>query len=1246
MICPHCQHQNRPTANFCMNCGERIGMDCLVCGTKLPIGANYCDSCGAPLKNNEALSPVGRPPAGSEVIAPQDGSSTAGRADSVLSRYIPKELASKLKASQTEGRMAGERRVVTMLFCDVIGSTTAAEQLDPEDWSAVINMAFEHMIKPVYRYEGTVARLMGDAILAFFGAPIAHEDDPNRAVLAGLDILSGIQTMRSGVHDRYGIDINVRVGINTGLVVVGAVGSDLRMEYTALGDAINVAARMEETAQPGTVLVSHNTYRLVRDDFTFEEAGKQQVKGRQEPVVAYQVLGRSKTSQPDSRLSGMHASLVGRQLELASFNKVLEGVAQGIGHIICLISEAGLGKSRLIAEVFSDWQAQNSAAVFHQISCRSYESGQPYRLIRLLFQRLMEIEPDDPEESKTRKIQACLEKYGSEKSPGAFSAFSTLLGLETVEGGTLLTGEAFKRELYAAVEGMILDMFKNQPGALAFEDIHWSDQPSVELLEHILPLADRIPLVLVFSFRPDQKAASWSLRKVADDLHRRRYTEIYLQPFSPKESGLLIDSLLDNPDMPESMCDLIIERAGGNPFFIEEILRTFMDNGTLVQEISSNGSGRTVWRSTGSAEEMAVPENLLSLFNARVDRLEEGLRQTFQLASVIGRTFPEPLLAGLVDDRLVETGELQRQLEALIRLDLINETASQPDLEYAFRNPMIQEATYKSILKTRRREIHLRIAETLESLYPERKVELASQLGFHFSRAGEQKRACEYYSLAGDNAFRLFANSLALNFYREALAAARLIPDFQLEDLKHLYSRLGRTLELESRFQEAAGVYQEQLKLAREMDEASLELAALIALGTVYSRPSEIVDPVKAEGLSKEALKLAEKLGDKSAQAHILWNLMNIYRIDMRNQEAVELAERGLELARESGDREIEAYIYNDLPYAYAGTYEIEKANNAANQAVKIWRELNNQPMLVDSLSALSFAHLYFGRYDQAIAAADEAQHISREIENPWGIGYSRFYVGYVYQDRGLIDQALRDYEITSTMGEKADFTVGQYWGKALLANLYVELNALDRARSIIENCERGSHEFSGMLALFASMVKLSRVSLLLASSQPDQARRLFTESGIDQVNQNFITWDWIQESHIRIALGCGDLAEAVKMCDREIKKLRSLSNRSRLHHIYLMKGTAHLGLGEFKLASAALDEAQTVAGELEARWILWQIYASRSQLAAALGDSTSSARFRDEASQLVRDIGALISQPELKESFLKRPDVALLLDG
>jgi class 3 adenylate cyclase len=270
---------------------------------------------------------------------------TAAPAESLghLQQYVPKELLGKLEAARANRSMAGERRVVTVLFCDVKGSTSIAEMLDPEEWAAIMNGAFKYLIEPVYRYEGTLARLMGDAILAFFGAPITHEDDPQRAVLAGLGIIEGMKEYREQIKRLHGFDLNVRVGINTGLVVVGEVGSDLRVEYTAMGDAVNLASRMEQTAEPDTVRISGNTYKPVANLFHFKPLGEIEVRGKSEPVAAYEVLGIREGAVPVRGIEGLSSPLVGRERELAALRSALEDVGAGLGRVVAVVGEAGLG---------------------------------------------------------------------------------------------------------------------------------------------------------------------------------------------------------------------------------------------------------------------------------------------------------------------------------------------------------------------------------------------------------------------------------------------------------------------------------------------------------------------------------------------------------------------------------------------------------------------------------------------------------------------------------------------------------------------------------------------------------------------------------------------------------------------------------------------------------------------------------------------------------------------------------------
>ncbi|MCP4197869.1 MAG: AAA family ATPase, partial [Proteobacteria bacterium] len=447
MICPICSKENWATARFCQECGTFILGRCPQCRHEIPATARFCIHCGIALLSQEH----NKTGAVTDDLSLHTVKSSAQAQP--LQQYMPDELAIKLDSARSNQTMVGERRVVTMLFCDVKGSTAAAEQLDPEEWTEIMNGAFEQMIRPVYQYEGTIASLMGDAILAFFGAPIAHEDDPQRAVLAGLAIAEGINPYRAEIQKRWGIDIDVRVGINTGLVVAGGVGSDMKMEYTALGDAVNVAARMEQTAEPGTVHVSEDTYKLIAPLFEFEDLGLTEVKGKKDPLPTYRVIGRKLRAGRLRGIEGLQAPLIGRQIEWKQLNEALESLAKGIGQIAILNGEAGLGKSRLISELRLEAASVDSSIEWFETTCFSYESTQPYGLFQRLARRVVGAGLNDSPEVLRAKLEEAVAETVIDLTPTyrtqIFQMFETLFGLPGQDDLPPLQGESFKGMLYS-----------------------------------------------------------------------------------------------------------------------------------------------------------------------------------------------------------------------------------------------------------------------------------------------------------------------------------------------------------------------------------------------------------------------------------------------------------------------------------------------------------------------------------------------------------------------------------------------------------------------------------------------------------------------------------------------------------------------------------------------------------------------------------------------------------------------------
>jgi class 3 adenylate cyclase len=515
-----------------------------------------------------------------------------------------------------------------VLFSDVVGSTAMAEQLDPEEWAEIMNEAFDYLTEPVQRYEGTVARLMGDAILAFFGAPTAHEDDPQRAILAALDIVQEIQPFREELRQDYGLDFNVRVGINTGSVVVGDVGSDLAGEYTAMGDAVNLASRMEQTATAGTIQIAQDTYSLVAPLFDFEPLGGIEVKGKSEPIQAYRVLGKKADPGRLRGIEGLNAPMVGRGRELDTLKSLLVGVTQGRGGVVSLIGEAGLGKSRLLDETEKEWEQLGGTPSSWIVSRGvSYDTERPYGQFHQHLRRLYDLDESDPPDVVRAKVAASPESVHDDMQPVVVRAVDALLSIYSDSDEPQLEGEALKNRLFADMTEIWKRVASDHKMVMVFDDLHWADPASAELLIHMLQIAEEVPILFVCAFRPERQSPAWKVRQAAEADYPHLYTEIALQPLTHEDSNALVDSLLTISNLPEEVYDMIVSKTDGNPFFLEEVVRTLIDSGAVVRDETGMN-----WRQATKIEDITIPDTLQALLISRFDRLEEEVRQTLQLA--------------------------------------------------------------------------------------------------------------------------------------------------------------------------------------------------------------------------------------------------------------------------------------------------------------------------------------------------------------------------------------------------------------------------------------------------------------------------------------------------------------------------------------------------------------------------------------------------------------------------------------
>ncbi len=693
--------------------------------------------------------------------------------------------------------MREERRVVTALCADLVGSTPLAEQLDPEEARLLVGEAVARMVHAVEGYGGTVKDLAGDGILALFGAPVAHEDDPERALRAALQVTAELGAYAAEVEGSFGIGgLGVRVGVNTGTVVVGPVGAGGRVEYGAVGDAVNVAARLQAAAEPGSVLTGAETARLVEGLFSLSEPKELTLKGKSEPVVAYEV----ENALFQATRPGADTRLVGREAELGKAREAVELVASGAGGILFLVGEAGIGKSRLVAELHrvAETATGERDLLWLEGRCVSYGESLPYWPFRELVRDWLQLSIDDPELRARLALRRALDRIAGERAAELYPYLGALLALNLEHEAAVrlaeLSPEALQYRTFEVVQEVLALLAAERPVVVAVEDLHWIDPTSLQLLERLLALTEDAAVLLVLTQRPDPDHPASQLREVAARALPHRSWELALGALRDDAELELLRALVGQDTLPADLERRLLEQAEGNPFFLEELVRGLADAGALVR---ANGGFRFDHETT-----VVVPATVEQVILARVDRLPERHRSTLTAASVLGRQFGLPLLQGVAP-----TGDLRDSLRELQRLDLLRESRRWPQPEYRFKHVLIQETVYRTIVGTERRQLHREAAEWLEQRRAEGGEEALGILAHHWLAAEDEQKAISYLTRAGDRARQEHALDEAIEHYRELLELLKRRGESR--EVALVLFKLALALHTSLRFAEANAAYQD-----------------------------------------------------------------------------------------------------------------------------------------------------------------------------------------------------------------------------------------------------------------------------------------------------------------------------------------------------------------------------------------------------------------------------------------------------
>lgn len=1047
-------------------------------------------------------------------------------------------------------KIEGERKLVTVLFTDIVGSTALAEKLDPEEWGEIVSGAHEQVSAAVYRYGGTIAQLLGDGVMAFFGAPITHEDDPVRAVNAAFDILAAIKTYAVELYARTPVkDFHMRVGLNTGLVVAGSIGSDRHMEYLAVGDTVNLAARMQTAAEPDTVLVSGNTARQVKHAFEMESRGFLELKGKSEPVAAFRVVARKAVPTAARGVEGLYSPLVGRDRELKLLQdriaELRDGTAAGPGRgqIVAVMGEAGLGKSRLVAEIrrwamdVADWkldptlEAGHPDVVWHEGRSFSFDVNTPYAPFTSLLNRLFDLHPDESGARKYAKVRNALEQM----APGQVSEIAPFIAVllnaemegEDADRVKYLEPPMLRGRVFAAVVRLVQSLAAAHPVVLVFEDLHWADSASLDLLEQLMPLTAQLPLMLLALFRPQPLEPSYRFHEVAAREHADRYTPVRLEPLDDVDSRRLVANLLEIEDLPAGVRALILRKAEGNPFFVEEVIRSLLD-AQLVVRVDAH------WRATREIETIALPDTLAGVIAARLDRLDDETKRTAQTAAVIGREFQRALLAELVPAR----ESLDAALRDLVRRELVREKGPASELVYLFKHALTQETAYATLLLSKRRELHVRIAECLERADPARVNEIAR----HFLEGQAEGRALPYLVAAGLSAARAYANADALMYLTRALDIVKTTGDASAA--RRIYEGLGDVYLLVNDMPRAAENYRAMRDDAVAHGDVPMQVSALNKLSRAVMFMGQFDETQNALA---QAEQLARENSDRIGLAEMYWMRCSICTMTADFGNAVKYLSESVDIGRELDLKEQMAYGLTHLANTLVFMTQFDNAFARAQEALVLAEEIGNRLRQAELLAfPVPLYYMHVGDLDTAFAKAQQGLDIALQIGALYAQTVGAYSLGLISQLRGDAVRAREYFEL----GVRA----GRLSGLAFLE--LVPLGAL-------------------ALALYESdPADAARVDELLA-----RAEMLLAQPG--GMSSGGTTWADL--GTIALERGNLDLAAELFQKGLDIPTMQIHLNRPRL-----MLGMALVSLarGEKADAAAWLAQARAYAEEREMRYL------------------------------------------------------------
>ncbi len=952
---------------------------------------------------------------------------------------------------------AGQRRNVTILFVDICGYTSLSRKIEAEELYELIRQFTERLAGSVYKYDGMVDKFTGDGLMALFGAPIAHENNAELAIRAALEMQADVAQLSQQVKERTGEELRIRIGLNAGTVIVGGIGSDLLMNYTAIGDTVNRAQRLEEAAQPGTIMVSESIYQGTRMLFDYESCDNVSLKGIPTPVTCYRVL-RSKARPGSTRgVQGLHAPMIGRETEMRQLMQAIGALATyQQGQFVMVIGEAGLGKSRLVGEI--KHLSMPAPVIILEGQSLTYRRSVSYYIFQDLLRNYLNASADTPVETVSQRLVRNVSNALGARAAENLPFLEYLLNLPPSDPAAaqriqFLDAVQLRQQIYMAVRNLLVAESRRRPIILILEDLHWADDASLDLLQYLLDSVKQAPLLILAISRPLEPGKLAEMAAWAGENLPNNFASIFLQGLTPDQSKQLLLRLLSVSDLPAELREQIVARASGVPLYLEEILRMLIDEGILQHEGSQ-------WHIVDASRiaSLGVPDTLQSLILARFDRLDTLQRRMLQIACVIGRQFNIAILRTAL--AAASESEFQGTLHRLAEHDFVHPLPEAPETEFAFRHAVVSDAIYSTLLKRDRVDLHGRVGEAVEGLYADRIDGQIEILARHFSWSSRKDRALHYLILAGQKSWRSYLNEQARRYYEEALELIAQTTHTPHQAVQ-IHLGLGDVAILTGEYAAAHQHYQQALDTIGTQDIAiyTEERSALHRkIGATYERQGDYEQALQHLALAEKTLD-EDSLPMPVEKAQIYNDIGWIHFRHGNLDEAEKYLTRAIALAQETNRIDVTASIYNRLGGVYYQKDQLEEASQYVQKSLALRQEIGDTVAVARSYNNLGLLGWRSGQWEQAIANFTRSVELHAKLGDAEGAIELHSNLGLLQIDRGNFDEAQRHLEESMRISQQ----IGHLHQEGITHHNYSRLylssedwrQALEHARHSIEIFEQ-----------------------------------------------------------------------------------------------------------------------------------------------------------------------------------------------